>query len=316
MATLANPRYVPRHLTARELVIDFLSNRYPREMSVQEIAGVGIALGFSEQSLRMALTRLVEQSVAANTGRGRYRLSPSGEAMRQEVRKWRHLDDLAKPWSGAWIGVFDAAFRAAIAPRCAVTNARCGCGGFRELQTGLWVRPANLRDTVAELREHLRALGLHPAALVVGLNDLDEEARAKATSLWDTAAMLATYRALTDELLASKGKLRAPAAGNGRGRIDGAGPRRDSAYQSRSGAAGGADAAAGADRSGSDDVGLRSECAADMAAIHARARAAGMSGALGWRHRLQPVIFSGTCKSRLMVPRLHAAVRTCVVSPK
>jgi phenylacetic acid degradation operon negative regulatory protein len=207
MATIANPRYVPRHLTARELVIDFLSNRYPREMSVQEIAGVGNALGFSEQSLRMALTRLVEQSVAANPGRGLYRLSPSGEAMRGEVRKWRHLDELAKPWSGGWIGVFDAAIprsdRAALRRHERAMRLR----GFRELQAGLWVRPANLRDSVAELREHLRALGLHPGALVVSLNELDDDARAKATSLWDTAAMLARYRALADELIASKRKL-------------------------------------------------------------------------------------------------------------
>jgi phenylacetic acid degradation operon negative regulatory protein len=207
MATIANPRYVPRHLTARELVIDFLSNRYPREMSVQEITGVGIALGFTEQSLRMALTRLVEQSVAANIGRGRYRLSPSGEAMRDEVRKWRHLDDLAKSWSGAWIGVFDAAVprsdRAALRRHERAMRLR----GFRELQGGLWIRPANLRDSVAELRAHLRALGLHPAALVVGIQELDDDARAKATDLWDTDAMLATYRALTDELIASRGKL-------------------------------------------------------------------------------------------------------------
>lgn len=207
MAAIANSRYVPRHLTARELVIDFLSNRYPREMSVQEIAGVGIALGFTEQSLRMALTRLVEQAVAANTGRGRYRLSPSGETMRQEVRKWRHLEELAKPWSGAWIGVFDAAIprsdRAALRRHERAMRLR----GFRELQSGLWIRPANLRDSVTELREHLRALGLHSAALVVGLDDLDDDARAKATSLWDTAAMLATYRALSDELIASKSKL-------------------------------------------------------------------------------------------------------------
>jgi phenylacetic acid degradation operon negative regulatory protein len=79
--------------------------------------------------------------------------------------------------------------------------------GFRELQPGLWIRPANLRDSVAELRDHLRALGLHPAALVVGLNELDEDSLATATSLWDTPAMLATYRALTDELLASKTRL-------------------------------------------------------------------------------------------------------------
>jgi phenylacetic acid degradation operon negative regulatory protein len=207
MATLANPRYVPRHLTARELVIDFLSNRYPREMSVQEIAGVGIALGFSEQSLRMALTRLVEQAVAANTGRGRYRLSPSGETMRLEVRKWRNLGELARPWSGAWIGVFDAAVprsdRAALRRHERAMRLR----GFRELQSGLWIRPANLRDSVAELRAHLRALGLHPAALIVGIQDLDPDARAKATGLWDTDAMIATYRALTDELIASRSKL-------------------------------------------------------------------------------------------------------------
>jgi len=207
MATIANPRYVPRHLTARELVIDFLSNRYPREMSAQEITGVGIALGFSEQSLRMALTRLVEQAIAANTGRGRYRLSPSGEAMREEVRKWRHLDEVAMPWSGAWIGVFDAAIprsdRAALRRHERAMRLR----GFRELQSGLWIRPANLRDSVAELREHLRALGLHPDALVAGLDALDDDARAKAITLWDTGAMLARYRALTDELRASKAKL-------------------------------------------------------------------------------------------------------------
>ncbi len=207
MATIANPRYVPRHLAARELVIDFLSNRYPREMSAQEITGVGAALGFSEQSLRMALTRLVEGAVAVNPGRGRYRLSPSGEAMRQEVRKWRNLGELAKPWAGAWIGAFDAAVprsdRAALRRHERAMRLR----GFRELQAGLWIRPANLRDSVAELREHLRALGLHPSALVVGLHDLAEDARAKATGLWDTGAMLARYRALTEELLASKIKL-------------------------------------------------------------------------------------------------------------
>lgn len=207
MATLANPRYVPRHLTARELVIDFLSNRYPREMSAAEILGVGAALGFTEQSLRMALTRLVEGAVAANPGRGLYRLSRSGEAMRLEVRKWRNLDDLAKPWSGAWIGVFDAGVprsdRAALRRHERAMRLR----GFRELQAGLWIRPDNLRDSVAALRDQLRALGLHPAALVVGLNDLDDDSRTKATGLWDTATMLATYRALADELLESKARL-------------------------------------------------------------------------------------------------------------
>ncbi len=146
----------------------------------------------------MALTRLVERGRSQHGSRASIDLSPSGEAMRVEVRKWRNLDELARPWSGAWIGVFDAAVRAAIAPRYAVMSARCGCEDFANCKRGLWIRPANLRDSVAELREQLRALGLHPAALVVGLNDLDDDSRAKATGLWDTAAMLATYRALAE----------------------------------------------------------------------------------------------------------------------
>ena len=204
---IANPRYVPRHLTARELVIDFLSNRYPREMSAQEITAIGAALGFSEQSLRMALTRLVEQAVAANTGRGRYRLSPSGEAMRTEVRKWRNLDALAKPWPGGWIAVFDAAVPRSDRAALRLHERAMRLRGFRELQADLWIRPANLRDSVAALRDQLRALGLHPAALVAGLDDLDDTARARATRLWDTDAMLATYRALVDEMLTSEKKL-------------------------------------------------------------------------------------------------------------
>ena len=84
--------------------------------------------------------------------------------------------------------------------------------GFRELESGLGIRPANLRDSVSELRDQLRALGLYPAALVVGLGDLDEGVHAKETLLRDIATIFARYGALTDELLASR-VARAPTAG-------------------------------------------------------------------------------------------------------
>lgn len=212
MAIAANLRYyVPDHLTAKALVLDFLSTRAPRELSAQAILSVGTSLGFSEQNLRMALTRLVEESTAVSAGRGRYRLSPSGDAMRREVRKWREVGkssgDLTRPWTGGWIAVFDAAVprsdRSALRRHEQAMRLR----GMRALQPGLWVRPANLRDSVAELREHLIGIGLHPAALVAGLSDLDEKTLAHATKLWDAAALLAAYKTLTDELHASAARL-------------------------------------------------------------------------------------------------------------
>ena len=124
-----------------------------------------------------------------------------------EVRKWRHLDDLAKPWSGAWIGVFDAAFRAAIAPRCAVTNARCGCAAFANFRPVFGFGPPICATPWPNCAIICARSGFIRRRWWSACNDLDDDSRAKATGLWDTAAMLATYRALADELLASKGKL-------------------------------------------------------------------------------------------------------------
>lgn len=208
MAVDANSRYeVPRDLSAKALALDFLSMRAPREISAQSVLAAGAALKFSEQNIRMALTRLVEERAAINTGRGRYRLSPSGEAMRREVRKWREVAVLTRPWTGDWIGVYDAAVARSDRAGLRRHEQAMRLRGLRELFPGLWIRPANLRASIAELREQLQALGLHPDALVVGMSDLAPRARAKAAGLWDTASMLASCRALTEALIASKRRL-------------------------------------------------------------------------------------------------------------
>jgi hypothetical protein len=49
MADNANYGYEPcKALTAKELVLDFLSNRAPREMAARVIVDSAAALGFSE----------------------------------------------------------------------------------------------------------------------------------------------------------------------------------------------------------------------------------------------------------------------------
>ena len=181
MAIIANSGYNPeRPLTARALVLDFLSNRAPREISARAVLAAGAAFGFSAQNLRMALMRLVDQGAAVNSSRGRYRLGAPGETMRLEVRKWKRVADLVRPWPGGWVGVYGAEIarsdRAAIRRHEQALRLR----GFREFSSGLWIRPANLRDSVAELRAHLAALGLHRDAIVVGLSDFDDAASARA----------------------------------------------------------------------------------------------------------------------------------------
>jgi phenylacetic acid degradation operon negative regulatory protein len=194
MASDANLRYeVPGSLTARELVVDFLSNRAPHEMAVRIIVDSAAALGFSEQSIRMALTRLAEEGTAVNVGRGRYRLAPSGDAMRVEVRKWRTLPQQLRPWDGAWLAIYDSEVRRSERAAMRRHERAMRLRGFRELIAGLSVRPANIRDSVPELRAQLHALGLHRDAMVAELRELDRDANERAVRLWDVDSLRESY---------------------------------------------------------------------------------------------------------------------------
>jgi len=204
MAGYANSSYdAPKALTAKELVLDFLSNRAPREMGARVIVDSAGALGFSAQSIRMALTRLVEDRLALSTGRGMYRLAPSGDAMRREVRKWRATLAMTQAWSGAWIAIYDAPIARSDRKALRLHEQAMRLRGFREFRAGLWLRPANLRLPTAELRTQLEALGLHRDAMVAELRDFDERAQAEAMHLWDIKGLLASYEDLTGALEAS-----------------------------------------------------------------------------------------------------------------
>jgi len=204
MASKANARYeAADELTARELVIDFLSNRAPREMSARLIVDSASALGFSEQSIRMALTRIVEDGVAISAARGLYKLAPSGETMRVEVRKWRNILNLTERWSGAWIAVHDAHIRRSDRAALRRHEQALRLRGFADLSVGLRIRPANLRDPLDALRAQLHALGLHHEAIVATLRDLDDHTQEGAMKLWDTANLVGSYERLTRALAES-----------------------------------------------------------------------------------------------------------------
>ena len=209
MADNANSGYEPaKALTAKELVLDFLSNRAPREMAARVIVDSAAALGFSPQSIRMALTRLVEDRLALSTGRGTYRLAPSGDAMRREVRKWRATLTMTQAWSGAWISIYDASIARSDRKALRWHEQAMRLRGFREFRAGLWLRPANLRLPITELRTELAALGLHRDAMVAELRDLDAHAQAQAMGLWDINGLLASYEDLMRALMASERRVK------------------------------------------------------------------------------------------------------------
>ena len=197
--------------TPRSLILDLLSTLpggRGGSMPVRSLVEAAGMFEIAENSLRVALARLLAQDRVARDARGRYRIGPSAGAMRSEVRGWRRLEEGLVVWRGRWIAVHGrVGGRGADRARSARALRLLG---FRPLVEGLAIRPDNLEGSVARTRARLRGLGLTAGCLVTALSDLGKLDEGRARALWSDADPSAAHRDTIDRLEASRNRL-APA---------------------------------------------------------------------------------------------------------
>ena len=198
---------------ARSFVLDLLSTLRRGAMPVRALVESAALFGIAGGSVRVALTRLLAEGLVERDERGLYRLGRAAAPVQGRVAAWRDLDARLRPWSGAWIGVFEG--RAAAPPSRASqrrSERALELTGFRGFARGLALRPDNLVGGVARLREELGALGLAPGAVVCELRELDLVSDARARKLWDADDLVAQYRRHRQRLEASTRRLRSRSA--------------------------------------------------------------------------------------------------------
>jgi phenylacetic acid degradation operon negative regulatory protein len=127
--------------------------------------------------------------------------------VQSQVRSWRRLEERVRAWSGAWIGVHTGGLGRSDRTSSRKRDRALRFLGFRALEAGLEVRPANLAGGARRAREELLALGLDADALVFTLDDLDAATDDRARRLWDGEALAAGYRSATRELEESAARL-------------------------------------------------------------------------------------------------------------
>jgi phenylacetic acid degradation operon negative regulatory protein len=197
----------PPGIPARSLVLDLLSTLGSGSMPVRALLEAAALFGLAPGGVRVALSRLHAEGRIERDERGSYRLGRAALAVRERVASWRRIDQRVVPWDGAWLAVV-ARRPAAATPSARRAHARAlDMLGFRPLERGLSVRPANLGGGVEGVRSELARLGLAPGALVFELRGLDPVSEARARGLWDGPALVAAYRRRTRELEASARRL-------------------------------------------------------------------------------------------------------------
>jgi phenylacetic acid degradation operon negative regulatory protein len=193
--------------TAKSLTLDLLSTLAGGTMPVSALVKAGELFGIAENSMRVALARLLAAGQIERDERGRYRLGEKAAPIDRRVTSWRRIDQRLRSWGDGWLGVY-----AGGAPRRPDRQLRrreraLRFLGFAELAPGLALRPDNLRGGVAAVRDELQALGLEAGALVFELAALDPASDARARGLWDVTALCAGYRQSLADIDASEKRL-------------------------------------------------------------------------------------------------------------
>jgi phenylacetic acid degradation operon negative regulatory protein len=182
-----------REPTAKSLTLDLLSTLRGGSLPVSALVAAAELFGIAENSVRVAVARLLAARVIARDERGRYRLGSAAEPVERQVRSWRRREARTRRWDGGWVGIHLGDLAAPKKPARVQRERALEMLGFEAFTAGLRLRPDNLRGALPGLREELHKLGLESSAVVFRITKLDPADDARARGLWDVGALRSGY---------------------------------------------------------------------------------------------------------------------------
>ncbi len=193
--------------SAKSLVLDLLSTMRGGSMPVRDLVAAGSLFDLAENSLRVALARLLRSGLVERDERGHYRLGSAAVPVQTRVAGWSRVTDKMTPWDGGWIAIHTAALGRTDRKALRMRDRALRLFGFRNLMSGIEIRPDNLMGGCDRIRRDLYAIGLETDACVYRLSGLDTRHETQAHKLWDVDALLTSYRELTNWLKHSAERL-------------------------------------------------------------------------------------------------------------
>ena len=148
------------------VILDMLRSARSRHRTARSLIAAGELFGFSENTLRVTLSRLMTRGIIESPERGLYRLAGQTDALNDFVERWRLGEARVRPWrTGRWLFahvISDRPKEATMASEWALIAL-----GFRQVRPALFVRPDNLALKAGELRKLANGIGLNPGVLLV-----------------------------------------------------------------------------------------------------------------------------------------------------
>jgi phenylacetic acid degradation operon negative regulatory protein len=199
-----NPANKP---TAKRLVLSLLSAPSLPEVSITLLQRWGELFEIDAASMRVTVSRLARQGLLASTRRGAYRMGPAGNALAVAASGWRKAEERICSWQGDWLFVHVAHLGRANRGALRARERAFRLGGFAELASGLWCRPANLREPPTATRQRLTSLGLEPDAILTRVCDIPGVKNRFLFNLWPRREIERDYRKQLRAMQSSRRRL-------------------------------------------------------------------------------------------------------------
>ncbi len=201
--------------TAKRLFLSLGSARAVDILTISQLIKVGALFGIGDGAVRVAAARLVKQGFLEIRSRGVYAIGPRGRALSETARAWTGVEDRLGAWTGGWLAAHVSHLSRADKTALRTRERAFRLNGFKELSSGLWIRPDNFAETACETKRQLVQLGLEDTAILIAAHRMVIPNQIRLEALWRPRRLETQYSeciALMEESDDRLSKMEPPAA--------------------------------------------------------------------------------------------------------
>lgn len=176
-------------------------------LPIRQLIAWGALFDQKPSAIRVTASRLVAETLLEKTARGMYTIGPGGLAMKNKAGEWATALSRIREWEGGWFAVHTSHLGKTPRRKVRARERAFRLLGFKELVSGLWVRPDNLNYSASEMHAKLCQFGVESQMVFMRSGDLNQSGLENPLKLWPSEEINASYGRAVELLNQSQSRL-------------------------------------------------------------------------------------------------------------
>jgi len=177
-------------------------------LTIGQLIKAGELFEIEATAIRMSVSRLIKDGLIASIKRGVYQSGKNAEKLNWEIKSWHTAHKKTKHWNGDWLMALTSHLGRTNKTRLQSMIRALQLYGFVEIEVGVWIRPANLRQNINQLNLSLINIGLDSRAYLITVSEVALEQQQKWYVNWPVAELSKGYEAIIKRLETSLSRLK------------------------------------------------------------------------------------------------------------